>query len=413
MAMDMDPGCEKVVIVGASHVAAQLCVSLRQTGWSGEITVIGDEKILPYHRPPLSKEFLSGNGNVDDILICPASVYDKARVNIRLGIHIERIDPDTKTIVANSGEIFSYDKLVLATGARVRRLPVIGGDTEGVLYLRNIEDVLKIKTKIAASTHAVIIGGGYIGLETAASLRRSGLDVTVLEASSRILQRVTAPALSDFYRRIHTEEGVEIIEGITVLEIKKIGQMLEVSTECKKSFQANLVIVGIGVLPNIELAQNAGLATANGIVVNEFCQTSNIDIYAAGDVAWHYNPIYDTELRLESVPNAIDQAKTVAMHITGQPKPYSALPWFWSQQFDVKLQIAGLSLTYDNIVIRGDVQNRGGFSVFYFKGDKFLAVDALNAPRDFVFGRQALTKGLAVDKSIVADVHADLKTAIL
>lgn len=401
------------IIIGASHAGAQLCVSLRQGGWDGSITVIGDEAELPYHRPPLSKDFLSGHKEIDEILIRPAAVYESANVQMKLGVRVGAIDRDAKTVLTDDGESLSYDKLILATGARVRHLPVPGEDLDGVFYLRDTHDVRAIKDSVAAGKRAVIIGGGYIGLETAASLRKQGMEVTVLEAMPRILQRVTAPELSDFYKRIHSEEGVNILEGVMASEIKSKGETLSVETSCEKSFDADMVIIGIGVIPNVELAEMAGLDIGNGIEVNSFCQTSDPDIYAAGDVTWHYNPIYERHIRLESVPNATEQAKIVALHMNGKPKAYNSLPWFWSDQFDLKLQIAGLSEGYDDIVIRGDIEGSRSFAAFYFKGDKVLAVDAVNSPREFMFTKMVLTKGQSLDKTILADSSVDLKAAIL
>ena len=295
----------------------------------------------------------------------------------------------------------------------MRHLPVPGAELEGVFYLRDTNDVRTIKASVAAGRRAVIIGGGYIGLETAASLRKQGMEVTVLEAMPRILQRVTAPELSRFYKRIHSEEGVKILEGVMASEIKSSGDALSVKTSDEQSFDADMVIIGIGVIPNVELAEKAGLDVGNGIEVNEFCQTSDPDIYGAGDVTWHFNPIYYRHIRLESVPNATEQAKTVAAHINGKPKPYNSLPWFWSDQFDLKLQIAGLSQGYDDIVIRGDIEKSRNFAAFYFKGDKILAVVAVNSPREFMFTRMALTKGQSLDKKVLANGKADLKPAIL
>ena len=398
-----------VVIIGASHAAAQASVSLRQGGYEGKITVIGDEPDLPYHRPPLSKDFLSGNKALDDILIRPASGYEAANIEMKLGVRVEAVDRTAKTVVTDAGETLSYDKLVLTTGARIRRLPVPGEDLDGVYYLRDTKDVRAIKAEVKAGRKAVIIGGGYIGLETAASLKKQSMDVTVLEAMPRILQRVTAPIMSEFYKRIHSEEGVNILEGVMASAIEKTNKGLRVQTSCEQSFDADIVIIGIGVIPNIELAEAAGLETSNGIEVNDFCQTSDPDIYAAGDVTWHYNPIYDRHIRLESVPNATEQGKVVANHINGKPKPYNSLPWFWSDQFDLKLQIAGLSEGYDDIVIRGDIEASRSFAAFYFKGEKLLAVDAVNSPREFMLARMSLSKGMTLDKTLLADAEMDLK----
>ena len=401
------------LIIGASHAAAQACVSLRQGGWSGEITVVGDEPNLPYHRPPLSKDFLSGQKDISDILIRPADAYKSADITMMLGTRIAAINPDEKTAITESGETLSFSKLILTTGARIRRLPVPGQDLPHVYYLRDTQDVLAIKADVRAGKQAVIIGGGYIGLETAASLRKQGMKVTVLEAMPRILQRVTAPALSAFYKRVHTEEGVKILENVGATEIVQDEAGLIVKTGDDQALSADMVIIGIGVIPNTELASEAGLTVGNGIEVNEFCQTSDPNIYAAGDVTWHHNPIYDRHIRLESVPNATEQAKTCADHINGKPKPYNSLPWFWSDQFDLKLQIAGLSTDYDDIIIRGDIEGSRSFAAYYFKGHKLLAVDAVNAPRDFMMTRMALTKGKTLDKAILRDPEAELKSAMV
>ena len=403
---------QNCVIVGASHAAAQLCVSLRQGGWEGPITVIGEEEALPYHRPPLSKGFLAGEKTLAEILIRPGSAYETAGIDLKLGVRVGAINRDEKSVLTDDGDNFPYDKLVLATGARVRHLPVPGAELKSVFYLRDTKDVLAIKSQVAPGKRAVIIGGGYIGLETAASLRKQGMEVTILEAMPRILQRVTAPELSRFYKRVHREEGVETLEGVIASEISMSNDRLSVSTSCQQNFEADMVVIGIGVMPNMELAEMSGLTVGNGIEVNDFGQTSDPDIYAAGDVTWHYNAIYNRHIRLESVPNATEQAKVIAAHMNGTPKPYNSLPWFWSDQFDLKLQIAGLSEGYDDLVIRGDIENSREFAAFYFKGDKLLAVDAVNSPREFMLGRMVLGKGQTLDKSVLTDTNADLKTAV-
>jgi len=339
------------VIIGASHTAAQLVASLRQFGWDGGITLIGDEPHVPYHHPPLSKDYLSDAKTADELFIRPEASYGAADVTLKLGVRVTKIDRAGKTITTDTDEVIAYDKLVLATGARVRKLPIDGAQLQGVFYLRDMTDVTAIKAAIKTSTRAVIIGGGYIGLETAASLRKLGLEVNVLEAMPRILQRVTAPQLSEFYKRIHSEEGVDIFEDTIADKITKDDAGLVVTDKAGCHYGADFVIIGIGVIPNMELAKAAGLACGNGIVVNEFCQTSDDDIYAAGDVSWHYNIKYDRHLRLESVPNAIDQAKVVAGHMCNKAKAYDSLPWFWSDQYDLKLQIAGLSEGYDDLIL--------------------------------------------------------------
>ena len=401
------------VIIGASHAAAQLVASLRQFGWDGGITLIGDEPHVPYHHPPLSKDYLSDAKTADELLIRPEASYGAADVTLKLGVRVTKIDRAGKTITTDTDEVIAYDKLVLATGARVRKLPIDGAQLQGVFYLRDMADVTAIKAALKTSTRAVIIGGGYIGLETAGSLRKLGLEVKVLEAMPRILQRVTAPQLSEFYKRVHSEEGVDIFEDTIADKITKDDTGLVVTDKAGCDYSADFVIIGIGVIPNMELAKAAGLACGNGIVVNEFCQTSDDDIYAAGDVSWHYNIKYDRHLRLESVPNAIDQAKVVAGHMCNKAKAYDSLPWFWSDQYDLKLQIAGLSEGYDDLIIRGDREGSRSFAAFYFKGNKFLAVDAVNAPREFAMSRMVLSQGKTLDKQKLADESLALKDTII
>lgn len=401
------------VVIGASHAGSQFAFSLRQGGWKGDITIIGEEFDYPYHRPPLSKAFLSGEKKIQDILLRPAELYEKSGINIRLGERVKSIDRSNKSITTEDNNVIYYHKLVIATGARVREIPIPGSEIEGVCYLRNARDVNNIKNQVIPGKHAVIIGGGYIGLETAASLRKQGMEVTVIEAMSRILQRVTAPELSNFYKRIHLEEGVKIFEETVATEFKSIDEKINVLTSCGKSFLGDMVIVGIGVIPNVELANSAGLKVENGVEVNEFCQTSDSEIYAIGDVSWHYNKIYDRSLRLESVPNATEQAKIAALHINKKPKAYNSLPWFWSDQYNLKLQIAGLSNGYNDIVIRGDINKSRSFSAFYFKDNKLLAVDAVNSPREFMFTKMVLTKEQKLNKEILSDISLDLKSAII
>lgn len=401
------------LIIGASHAGAQAAVSLRQAGYKGRITLLGDETVPPYHRPPLSKDYLSGHKDEADILLRPEESYAASKIDLRLGLRSGAIDRADKTVQTTDGERISYDHLILATGARIRHLPIPGADLAHVHYLRDTKDVDAIRARVSPGKRAVIIGGGYIGLETAASLRKRGMKVTLLEAQARILQRVTSKTMSDFYRRIHSEEGVTIIENCLAATIESGDDNLTVRTSCDQSFEAHMVVIGIGVIPNTELAEFAGLEIADGISVNPYCQTSDPDIYAIGDVSYHYNPIYDRHVRLESVPNATEQAKVVAAHILGKPKPYDALPWFWSDQFDLKLQIAGLSDGYDEIILRGDPHQSRHFAAYYFQGDRLLAVDAVNAPRDFMMARMTLSKRKTLDKVKLADPDSDLKSALI
>lgn len=411
MSLESDKG---ILIIGASHAGSQAAVSLRQAGYLGPITLLGDELDLPYHRPPLSKDFITGSKEIRDILLRPETAYQTANIELRLGEHVTEIDRKSKVVLTKNHEIIKYETLILAMGARARRLNIPGANTDKVFYLRNAHDVRAIRNASKPGKRAVIIGGGYIGLETAASLKKQGLKVTVLEAMDRILKRVTAPVMSDFYRRVHSEEGVKIVENEMASLIEESEGELIVHSTNGSAYTADFVIAGIGIVPNTEMASDADLETSNGVVINEYCQTSDPSIYAIGDVSWHYNSIYNTHLRLESVPNATEQAKTAAGHICGKPKPHNTLPWFWSDQFNLKLQIAGLFQGFDDIVVRGDPQGtERSFSVFYFKGDNFLAVDAVNSPKAFMMSRMVLTKGQELNKKVLSDTSADLKSAVI
>ena len=420
---------DNIVIVGASHAAAQACVSLRQLGWQGGLHLVSDEACLPYHRPPLSKSFMSGEDTLDDILIRPASAYEELDVTLYLGTRATRIDRTAGIVVLDRGGPLPYSKLILATGARVRRLDLPGAasakDGDGVFYLRDRADALSIREAVRGGARsALIIGGGYIGLEVAASLRKLGLDVRVLEAQDRILQRVTTPEMSAFYRRVHTEEGVAIVEGATARSIARQsgekGEGLRVATTAG-DFEADMVVVGIGVIPNVELAAAAGLEIGDpargesGIRVDAFGRTSDPDIYAIGDVAWHHNDLYERHMRVESVPNATHMAKVASAHILrpAAAPPRAALPWFWSDQYDLKLQIAGLSQGADRAVVRGDMLSGRSVAVFHFKDERLVAVDAVNAPRAFMFAKLAIPKGMALDPVKLADPATDLKACII
>jgi len=390
------------IIIGASHAAAQLAPSLRQQGWEGKIIVIGDEPYVPYHRPPLSKAFLSGEKDVDGLLIRPAAIYEKNNIEFKLGARVEVIDRAHKTVTLQSGEVLNYDKLALCTGSRVRKVTLPGTDLEGVHYLRDIRDVEGIKQHVGKGKKAVIVGGGYIGLETASVLNKLGMNVTVLEMAPRVLARVTAPELSEFYTRVHTDEGVTIKTGIAVSGLEGKGQVQKVLCADGSSFDADLVVIGVGIIPNVELAEACGLNVDNGIVVDEFARTNDPDIVAAGDVTNHPNKYYNRRLRLESVPNATDQAKSAAASICGKDVEYSSLPWFWSDQYDLKLQIAGLSQGYDQVVIRGDRDSRN-FAAFYLQEGKLISADCVNRPQEFMISKRLIADQIPVDAEKLAD----------
>jgi len=394
---------ETCVIVGASHAGTQLALSLRQGGWAGRIVLAGDEPVKPYQRPPLSKDVLSGAKSVEQIPIRPAAVLDNAGIEFMLGRRVDSIDRGNKTLYMEDGEAQVYDKLALTLGAYPSTIPLTGSDKQGVHYLRKLSDVALIRPFVREGKSAVIVGGGYIGLEAGAVLRQMGMAVTVLEALPRVLQRVTAPTVSTFYERLHNEEGLWVVTGALVTSIEGEDRVERVHCADGTEFDADLVIIAVGVLPNTQLAASAGLEVEDGILVDEFARTSDPDIVAAGDCTRHFNPIYQRRVRLESVQNAMDQAKTAAATLNGNPQPYHTLPWFWSDQYGVKLQIAGLSQGYDNIVLRGDPETGRSFAVFYFEGERLLAVDAINRPGEFMVGKKLLQAGAAVDKVKLAD----------
>ncbi|MFA7553657.1 MAG: FAD-dependent oxidoreductase [Spongiibacteraceae bacterium] len=402
---------EHCVIIGASHAAAQLAMSLRQGNWEGKITIIGDEAIAPYHRPPLSKAYLDGSKDSAELLIRSLDTYEKKDINLILGSRVTEINRDNKELSLDDGSKVAYTKLALTTGARVRKIPIPGHELQGVFYLRDLKDVDQIKSNIGTGKSAVIIGGGYIGLETAASMRTLGMNVTVLEAMPRVLQRVTAPEVSEFYTRIHSEEGVKIITDAAAERINGSKQAESVSLADGTTIPADIVIIGVGVIPNVELAEAAGLTIDNGIVVDEFARTNDPDIVAAGDCTNHYNPIYDRKLRLESVQNATDQARTAANTLCGKLEAYNTLPWFWSDQYDLKLQIAGLSQGFDQVVIRGSYKKDRSFAAFYFQEGKLIAVDAINRPKEFMLSKRALAEKKSADPVLLADESIDAKEA--
>lgn len=399
------------IIIGASHAAAQLAPSLRQEGWQGHILVIGDEPYIPYQRPPLSKTYLLGEKSVDDILVRHADVYSKHDIEFKLGTRVEAVDRTHKTVTLQNGETLNYDKLALCVGTRVRTVSLPGSELEGVHYLRNIEDADRIKQNVAKNKHAVIVGGGYIGLETAAVLRKLGMQVTVLEMAPRVLARVTAPEVSAFYQRVHTEEGVTIRTEIAVSGFEGDVRVSGVLCADGSRFPADMVVIGVGVIPNVELAVEAGLAVDNGILVDQFARTADPDIVAVGDCTMHPSALYGY-VRLESVPNAMEQAKSAAASLCGKEKAYTSLPWFWSDQYDLKLQIAGLNQGYDQVVIRGDRAGTRSFAAFYLKGGRLIAADCVNRPQEFMISKRLIADQIKVDAVRLADESVPFKTLL-
>ena len=398
---------EKVVIAGAGHAAGQLVASLKQQKFAGQIVLVGDEPYLPYQRPPLSKKFLSGDMPAERLYLRPTSFYDDPQIELRLETLITEIDRDRKTLKTDSGDI-AYDTLILALGSRVRRLTVEGADLDGVHYLRSIADVDGIHAELQHKKNAVIVGAGYIGLEVAAVIHQLGLEVTVVEMADRVMSRVVSPEISDFYQIEHTTQGVKLRLSTGIAAFRGDGRVSAVETTDGELIPADFVVVGIGIIPNVELASDAGLTVEDGIVVNDQCQTSDPSIYAVGDCTAHPNSIYDRQLRLESVHNALEQAKTAVNNICGKETHYSQVPWFWSDQYDLKLQIAGLSTGYDDIVIRGNPADRS-FACLYLKDGKLIATDAVNSPKEFVQSKALIAARTVVDREKLADTEVLLK----
>ncbi len=397
-----------MVIIGAGHAAGQAAASLRQEKYTGPITIIGDEAHLPYQRPPLSKAYLSGSQEVERVYLRAEKFYQEKEIDLKLSTRATAIDPDAKAVELEDGSKIDYDKLLISTGSRPRLLSIPGSDLGGIHYLRTIDDVDGIRADMHEGANLVIVGGGYIGLEVAAVGVEQGLNVHVLEMEDRILQRVTTPTMSKYYDELHRGRGVQIHTNTGVTGFSgdaKVQKVMCGDTE----FAADMVIVGIGIVPNIELAEAAGIICDNGIVVDDHCQTSNPDIYAAGDCTNHPNALLDRRLRLESVPNAMDQARTSASNMLGGDKSYAAIPWFWSDQYELKLQMVGFSADGNREVMRGDMATNQ-FAVFYLKDNTVVAADTVNSPKEFMLCKQLV--GKEADSAVLADNTSDLKSLL-
>jgi 3-phenylpropionate/trans-cinnamate dioxygenase ferredoxin reductase subunit len=380
-----DSSDARCVIIGASHAGSQLAVNLRKHGWAGEIVLIGAEAELPYHRPPLSKTVMAGSKTLDNILLRPQAMYASNDVSLRLATAVQKIVPGQKHIVLADGETLVYDKLALCTGARPIKLP-LGDGLDGVCYLRSYADVETIKQHLQGRQRAVVIGAGYIGLEAAAVMAQMGLQVTVLERADRVLQRVTGEQVSQYFTDLHRAHGVDIVCGAEVIGINGQHAVDSVSCADGTSYPADIVIVGIGVTPETTLAQDAGLRIENGVYVDAHCRTSDADIFAAGDCASYPDNRYRRRVRLESVQNANDQARIAAINICGGNDVYDVVPWFWSDQFDIKLQSVGLSDGFDEAQLDGslDPADPTGFVIQYFREGKLIAADCVRRPKDFM-----------------------------
>ncbi|WP_375383085.1 NAD(P)/FAD-dependent oxidoreductase [uncultured Sphingomonas sp.] len=404
---------QDVVIVGAGHGGAQVAVALRQAGFGGSVMLVGDEPDLPYERPALSKEYLAGDKGFERLLIRPQRFWEERDITMRLGERVVAVEPDAHRVVTDTGAAIGYRHLVWATGGTPRRLSCEGSDLTGIHTVRSRADVDRMMAELSRVDQAVVIGGGYIGLEAAAVLAKLGKRVVLLEALDRVLARVAGEALSRFYEDEHRAHGVDVRLGVAVGHIiGSDGQVTGVHLVDGEVVAAQMVIVGIGIIPSVAALTEAGAAGSNGVLVDAQGRTSLSDVFAVGDCALHANAFADgAAIRLESVQNANDQAVAVARTIVGQPAEYKAVPWFWSNQYDLKLQTVGLSGGHDTAIVRGTPANRS-FSVIYLKNGRVVALDCVNAVKDYVQGRKLVEAAAMIDPVRLADSGTPLKEMV-
>jgi 3-phenylpropionate/trans-cinnamate dioxygenase ferredoxin reductase subunit len=392
----------KVLIIGGGHAGANTAFALRKDGFDGEITIISNEGYLPYHRPPLSKDFLKQNIAIEKLGFKSTNFYEQQKISVNLDTHIDSINLRSN-LAATKDASFNFDYLVFATGASPRLLPMENADSKNLFYLRQIADVLSVHQQISAGKEMILIGGGYIGLEVASAMIELGLKVTILEAEERILQRVTSPEVSKFYNDFHSKKGVRIICNAKVTNLNAENQMINsVSLDSGESLAADIVLAGIGAIPNTQLADSIGLECSNGIKTDQYCRTSIPNILALGDCASSLNTLFNYELRLESVPNTLAQSKVVSSSIVGNELFNNEMPWFWSDQYDLKLQMAGLSSGYDECHIIGDI-DAAEFIACYGKDGYLIAVDSVNQSKQFMLFKRALTNGFRLEMNLLKD----------
>ncbi|WDI30092.1 FAD-dependent oxidoreductase [Hyphococcus flavus] len=402
----------RAVVIGAGQAGAQSAISLRQAGFDGHIAMFGDEPAAPYQRPPLSKAYLKGELERDRLQLRPGAFYERQNITLHLGEKVRLIDRGAQKVITEDDDETHYDKLLIATGAPARRLKSPGADLQNIFYLRTLKDSDALRSILHCDGRVVIVGAGYIGLEVAAVARQAGRDVTVLEMADRVLARVSSQPVSEFYQQLHCDAGIDLRLGAALDEF--LGEHSKVTgakLTTGEVIDCKAVLVGIGALPETTLAAEAGLEVGNGVIVDEYARTSDENIWAAGDCANFPSPRYGRRLRLESVPNAIEQAKAAGANMAGQSVVYNALPWFWSDQYGVKLQTVGLIEGHDELVVRGDPAAKR-FAVWYFKDGKPLAVDAINDPASFAMGKRLIEKGAALDLAALADIKTNLKSLL-
>ncbi len=403
---------DTIVVAGGGHAAAQVVDSLRREGFHGRLVMVAGEPTLPYQRPPLSKKFLGGELEAERLPIRPASFYESIHCELMLGNPVVAIDAKARKIRLSDGATLAYDKLVLAVGGHARPLPVPGADLLGVHVLRTMADVGAIRARIAPGVRVAIVGAGYIGLECAATFRKLGLDVTVIEMLDRVMNRVVAPEMSRFYHSEHCSHGVTVLTDRKVQAFWGDGSVSAVECTDGTQVPADLAIVGIGLVPNTALAESAGLKCEDGISVDENCRTSDPDIYAIGDCCSHPSPRYGRRIRLESVDNAFEQAKSAAANICSKTVVHDKTPWFWSDQYELKLQIVGLSQGYDRVVLRGDPASRS-FSCCYLRDGELIALDAVNHGKDFMAARKLIAERARPDPARLADDSLALRDTLI
>jgi 3-phenylpropionate/trans-cinnamate dioxygenase ferredoxin reductase subunit len=401
-----------LVVIGASYAGIQAALTAREAGYSEAITAISDEESLPYQRPPLSKDFLLGGADERSLILRDGALFENKRINLVLGHRVTEIDPRAGRVTLSGGGTLEFEKLLLGTGSRARRIAVPGSELDGVCYLRSIADAVDLKARLAESAELVIVGGGFVGLEAAASAAKLGKKVTVVETAPRLLERAVSSIVSNFLFDVHLRVGVDVMLGETVTSIDgRNGRVSGAVLSSGAKLGADVILVGIGGIANEELANAAGLRCANGILVDEHGKTQNPGIWAAGDCANHFNKFADGWIRLESVQNAQDQARTAGLSIAGSHSPYDSVPRFWSDQYDIKLQMVGLAGWYDRLAVRGSVE-AGNFSVFYYRNGKLVAVDSVNRPGDQLAARRLIAVSKSPSPQQVEDLGFDLKSLV-
>lgn len=401
-----------MVIVGAGQGGLQVAESLRTEGYDGPITLIGEEPVTPYHRPPLSKAMLAGTMEEAQLSIRGADFFERQRIDLLTGLRVVAIDRPGHRVQLEDGRHLAYRGLALATGSRLRQLPVPGGDLDGVYGLRSLDDARRIRAALDGGRQVVVIGGGYIGLEVAASARKRGLEVTILEAADRLLARSATPFLAEFYTTLHRSRGVTVELGAKLVALEgQGGRLTGVRTVDGDLIPTDLAVVGIGVIPNTELAEQCGLPCDRGILVDDCSRTEDPDIVAVGDCTARRSGDDGALLRLESVQNAVEQGKSAAAALLGRERPFTAAPWFWSDQYEVKLQIVGLSAGHDRMVLRGSPTDQR-FSAFYFRNGTLVAIDSVNRPADHMVGRKLLEKRAVLTPDQAADESFPLASLV-